>query len=466
MDTKRSVEVLSRISERSTGDLAVGKSFFWMVWSGAISIANSVVLWIAMARSRDVDEVGRFAIVLGIYALFVGICSLGLVPHFVTEISKRRASTDPRGSLRDYISSAAVFVSGSGLASAVMMTLVGFYATESADARLAVFILSFAMIPMGMITLAEAAAVAHGSTRLIAMVTTTENIVRTIVPLILILQGYGLPAICVSLVIVRFLALAAYLIPGRSMMSRYCIRSGELRMIARLAPTFAGTVVAASVMWQGPAVLLGRFSSELETAKYGTASRFMIPASILLASYADVIQPHFTRYAHDSFKRLGRYIRRIAFIPAIVAIAGMILSPFAASFVLTTLFGGHYGEAASTLEIFAACLIPYTLIMIMARGLVAMGAQRIDLYANLVGVAVFLLAGWMLVPEYGAVGAAASQLLGFVTMAFIEIAAVVWLINNAPSDNDRPPICVSAPERVSDWKLPGILHFQKRQRDC
>jgi O-antigen/teichoic acid export membrane protein len=317
------------------------------------------------------------------------------------------------------------------------------------------------MVPGGLITLAEAAAVAHGRTRIIAVVTSTENIVRTVVPLILILNGYGLPAICASFLAVRCLALAAYIPQSRGLVSRKWIRSGELRGIVRIAPTFAGTVIAASIMWQGPAVLLGRFSNELETAQYGAASRFMIPASILMASYADVIQPHLVHYAQRSRAMLGQYLRRIGSIPFVLAVIAAIASPFAAGLVLSTLFGSRYAEAASTLEIFAVCLIPYTLIMLMARGLISMRAQKIDLLANMIGALVLVAAGWILVPEYGAVGAAASQLLGFVLMAVIEVAAVTYLVNRPGSSRGTE----RSVETDSGWKMTGIPSLQSRPSD-
>src|SRR5687768_16775468 len=68
----------------------VGRNFLWMTWSAIISIANSVLVWIFMARLRDVDEVGRFTIVMGLYALFFSIVSLGLTPYLVNEMSRRR----------------------------------------------------------------------------------------------------------------------------------------------------------------------------------------------------------------------------------------------------------------------------------------------------------------------------------------------------------------------------------------
>lgn len=447
----------------SPANLAIGKSFFWMVCSGAISIANSIVIWIAMARSRDVDEVGRFAIVLGIYALFVSVCSLGLVPYFVSEITRRKSDQDGNRPTREFISSAALFMAGSGVISAVLMTLTGLYTTESGSARFAIFILSFAMVPSGLIILAEAVAVAHERTRIIAIVTSTENIFRTIIPLLLIVEGYGLPAICVAFLAVRCLALATYYPLSRGIVSQKWVRSNELRTLATVAPTFAGTVIASAVMWQGPAVLLGKLSNEVETAEFGTASRFMIPAAILMASYADVIQPHLTHFAQRSRRMLGSYLRRVSLFPFSVAFTAAIVAPFASTYVLSMLFGAKYAEAAPTLEIFAACLMPYTLIMLIARSLVSMQAQRIDLLANISGAAVLIIAGWFLVPLYGAVGAAVSLLAGFILMAAIEGAAVIYLVKSN-GDAAAKDLAAGSGSKTG-WKMSVIQRLQSQPTD-
>jgi O-antigen/teichoic acid export membrane protein len=65
-------------------------------------------------------------------------------------------------------------------------------------------------------------------------------------------------------------------------------------------------------------------------------------------------------------------------------------------------------------------VIPFCVVMIAARGLVATNSQHIDLYANALGVAVCFLACSFLIPRYGAMGAAIAQLLSFLSMALVE----------------------------------------------
>ena len=417
-------------SEHSASNFAVGRSFMWMAWSAIASVANSVVIWIAFARTRDVTEVSHFAVVMGVYALFVSICTLGLVPFFVDRITRNRSSFDAEKSSR-FLNSSLLFMSLSGVGSALLMILVGTFATNSSDVLLSIVILSVALVPTGQIIIWECNAIACGRSRTIAIVSSTENILRTGIPLLLILGGFGLPAISASFVAVRFVALAAYSFESRTDLALKLINRVDLRSFVRAAPTFAGTIITASIMWQVPAVLLGRFSSEFETAKYGTASRFMIPASILLASYADVIQPHLSFYAEKSGALLGRELRKRALVPLALAFAAAVGSNFAAAFVLRVMFGERYAEGASTLNIFAICLIPYCIVMVVARALVTIGAQRVDLLANIIGVVVFLLIAFFSIPSYGAAGVAVAQLIGFTVMATVEVGAITWLLRRS-----------------------------------
>jgi len=411
----------SHHTEEAVSTAQLSRSIGWITWSGLVNIANSVAVWVFMARMRDVDEVGRFAIVMGIYALFNTIVSLGLMTYLINEISRRRAaSIEGKDSLHKFISSAATFLLISGLLSAVAMSVTGFAVSGSWDVRISTLVLSPALIPTGLVTLLEAAAISFGRARLVAKATTVENVLRTVIPLGLIVAGFDIFAICASFAVVRFIALSVYLVTAWGHLTRFQFSKIEFRSILAICPTFAGTIVFASINWQASLLLLGYLSSESETAKYGAASRFLIPASILMASYASVIQPNVARYADQMRDQLGSYLARTARVPLIVATLVAVASPFLSRQILTVMFGPSYEAAASTLDILALSMIPFCLVMVSASGLVATGSQRVDLLANILGAIVCIGTGAIMIPRYGAVGAAAAQLVSFLSMALVE----------------------------------------------
>jgi O-antigen/teichoic acid export membrane protein len=405
---------------------AVTRNLLWMVWSGSISIANSVVLWIFIARMRDVEEMGRFTIVMGLYALFFNVCSLGLIPFLVNEISRRKEQRDTSAlpkkeqTITGFISSAAILLLLSGIGCAVLMTICGFLISESWSVRISTLILSLAIIPTGVIGVAEATAVSFGRTRLIAFVSTLENLLRTAIPFALIWFGFDISVICASFVLVRFTALLPYLWAVRRKLSSFAFNAADFSQTLKVSPTFGGTIILASINWQAAIILLGLLSTEAESAKYGVASRFLIPVSILMASYANVIQPVIARYTESSIENAGSYLSKMLRYPLILSTIAAIASPFLSRQVLTIFFGNAYAEAAATLNVLAMSVVPFCLVMIVSRGLIATNSQHIDFFANALGVVTCIVAGLLLIPRYGATGAADAQLLSFVSMALIE----------------------------------------------
>ncbi|MEQ1921584.1 MAG: polysaccharide biosynthesis C-terminal domain-containing protein [Pyrinomonadaceae bacterium] len=403
-------------------DRQLGRNFVWMTWSGMVSIANSVLVWIFLARMRDVDDVGRFTIVMGLYALFFGIVSLGLMPYITNEVARRSlGSKDPTLDIRGFLSSTSVFLLLSGVLSAALMTLSGVLVSGSASVRSAALALSLALIPTTLITISEATALALGRARLVAIVTSIENILRTIIPIGLLWYGYDIVEICISFTAVRFIALIAYMLVARVRVEHFSFVTNEFRKLASVCPTFAGTIIFSSLNWQAALILLGYFSTEAESGKYGVASRFLIPVTILMASYSGVIQPAIARVLDKTPENIGAYMGKIIRLPLFTAVGVAILSPLLSPSVLSLMFGAEYADAAPTLDILAVAMIPFCVVIVAARGLVATGSQHIDLIANVIGVVVCFGTGLLLIPQYGALGAATAQLLSFMSMALIEL---------------------------------------------
>lgn len=399
----------------------------WFVFSGAVSVANSVLIWIFMARWRDAEELGRFTIVMGLYALFYNICSLNLSPLLVREINRRSGKSGE--SLRAFTGTAAGFLLFSGAVCAALMMVSGFLLSASSEVRISTAVLSLALIPTALIALGEAHSVADGRGRLIAGVTTIENFLRTIMPLFLIVFGFSMWTICASFVAVRIIAAAIYFLAGK--IGDFVFVRREFDALLKAAPTFAGTIIFASLTWQIPLILLAKFAAETESARYGVAARFLIPATIFAAGFANAMQPAMLGEWEKSVRAGAAYLAQRAGLIFILTGAAAIASPFLSRIVLTFLFGAKYADAARVLDLLAVSVVPFALVVVAARGLVAANAARIDLLANALGAAVCLLAGLFLVPSYGADGAAAAQIAAFFLMAVIEIIFLARLVSKS-----------------------------------
>lgn len=389
----------------------------WMVWSASLGIANSVVLWALMARWRETEELGRFTIVMSVGSIFIILCSFGLGPYLTSEIARR--SEKERG---PFIASAAYYLLGWSVICAAVMTGIGFVVSSSPQVHWANAVLSLAMLPTGLISIAEPTFTAYGRARVIAMASTTENLARTVVPMVLLYRGYGLSAIFLMIVVSRLVACAVYALVLRHRLKALALAQWSLiREIASKTPTFAGVTILAALHWQAAAILVGRLSGEAEAAQFGVASRILIPVSVLLASFATVIQPTATRLAVTSMEKLGEFLshhlKLIISLALPMAVGIILLSRDA----LVLVFGKKYAPAAVPLSLLAVSVIPFALVMIIARGLVATSKQHIDLVGNAVGVAANIALNLYLIPRYGATGAAIAQLLSMTVVAGVEV---------------------------------------------
>jgi O-antigen/teichoic acid export membrane protein len=164
------------LQEKHKESAKLGRNFLWMAWTGVVGIGNSVLVWVFMARMRDVEDVGRFTIVMGLYALFFNLNALGLMPYLVSELSRRKSSV----SVREFISSSSVFLSISSILCAIAMSASSLVISGSYQVRMSALVLAFSLLPSNLITLSESAAIATGRMRFIAFVSTIENLLRTI----------------------------------------------------------------------------------------------------------------------------------------------------------------------------------------------------------------------------------------------------------------------------------------------
>lgn len=418
----------NRVAAAAAYNGRLGSNFLWMAWSGTASILNSVLIWIIIARQRSVEEVAHFAVVMGLYALFFSVVSLGLMPYLVNEIS-RRAGDTARATSR-FLGSSTVLLIGSGFVTAFLMTLSGFAVSASSRVQLSTAALSLALIPTGAIALAEAFSIAKNRTRRVAVINTIENLLRTLAPIAILLADGGLVAVCLSFAAVRFIALGAYLTADVATVRAFEFCRNELKRLLSMAGTFGATIIVASFNWQAALIALGYLGTHAETAALGTASRFLIPVTILMASYASVMQPALAGLA-ASPDEIGRYLATKARLPLGVAIAASIASPFLARPVLELLFGHGYGDAAHVLNILALSTIPFCVVMIASRGLIALNRQRVDLIANVLGAGICVTVAVAAIPRYGAIGAAAAQLIAFFAMAVFEVAYLIKAASHA-----------------------------------
>lgn len=395
------------------------KNTGFMMWSGAMSMINSLLVWAIVARYMGPTAFGQFTLIMAIYLVFFNVCSLGLGPLIVREVAARRVDQGR------FLSSMALVLSVGGLICGGIMVGVGWMVSQDALVIQSLMVLGLALFATALIVGCESWLMANERASMIAAVNTGENLLKALVPWLLVHLGFGLLAISTTLALLRVGALIVYLIDLRRRMislaspSRRCMHE-----ILRQTPAFLFINLLAGLHWQMGTLLLDRHHDATEVAMYGVASRLLVPWTLICVSYATSINPTMCRLASQSLTELGRFGR--SSMSNLLAL----LLPLAAGThlmseqVIGLLFGSSFESAAAPVRVLIWSLIPLGMVTVLARSLMATNRQHIDAWGNALAVVVNVALNLVLIPRFGATGVAMAQLISITLLCLLEFAYV------------------------------------------
>lgn len=395
------------------------KNTGFMMWSGAMSMINSLLVWAIVARYMGPTAFGQFTLIMAVYLVFFNVCSLGLGPLIVREVAGRRVDQGR------FLGSMALVLSVGGLTCGGIMVGVGGMVSHDALVIQSLMVLGLALFATALIVGCESWLMANERASMIAAVNTGENLLKALVPWLLVHLGFGLLAVCATLALLRVGALIVYLIDLRRRMislaspSRRCMYE-----ILRQTPAFLFINLLAGLHWQVGTLLLDRHHDATEVAMYGVASRLLVPWTLICVSYATSINPTMCRLASQSLTELGRFGR--SSMSNLLAL----LLPLAAGThlmseqVIGLLFGSGFESAAAPVRVLIWSLIPLGMVTVLARSLMATNRQHIDAWGNALAVVVNVALNLVLIPRFGAAGVAMAQLISMTLLCLLEFAYV------------------------------------------
>lgn len=390
------------------------KNTGFMVWSGGVNMINSLLVWAVIARYLGPTTFGHFTLIMAIYVVFFNVCSLGLGPFIVREV------TGGEEDRQSFIRSVTIILIAGGILSSALMSATGLVLGVAPEVLKPLSLLSLSLIATSLIAKYESLLIARERASVIAGVNTGENVLKALVPWWVVSQGGGLLAVCTAFVILRFGTLVAYRLMVRAGGSFGWPDAREMVRVLKQVPWFLLINLSAGLHWQLGIILLSQWRGAIDVASYGAASRLLTPWTLLCVSYATSVNPTLCRLATDSLTRMGRFCQR-----AMTDLL-LLLLPLAAGTcllgrpIIELIFGPEYLSAVAPLKILIWTLVPLGLVLLLARSLIAVHKQQIDFWTNVLALGTnFILNVW-LIPRYGAAGAAGAQLASVTLLLAIQ----------------------------------------------
>jgi O-antigen/teichoic acid export membrane protein len=380
---------------------------------GMLFTAGSSVL---LLRHLGVADFGRYMTVASLIAVVGGVTDAGLTAVGGRDLAQR-ATPESRARLLGALMGLRLLVTPAGALVAIAFALAAGYQ------RTLVFGAALAGVGLVLTTVQATIALPLSVDLRIAALTTLE-VIRPAAQLagiaLLVAVGAGLLPFFVLFVVVAVVALAATpVVIGSTTVWRPRFDREAWRVLAREALPVAATIVMGVFYFRLLILLMSLTASAVATGLFATSFRIieiLYGISWLIATTAF---PVLAATANDRFR--FRYIlQRLVEVGAIAALYLVVVIAILAVPILDVLGGSAYRGAAPVLRIQAFALIPVFAATACQLALVAIRRQRALALASGCALMIVLASGLILIPPYGAKGAAVAAVASEAVFAIVN----------------------------------------------
>ena len=350
----------------------------------------SLAVVLAVSRRLGAEGLGRYSVAYAFLGLF-GLLSTAGLPALLTREAARRPEEIGR-----LLGGGLALAGAVGAALGAIMAVAASAGVYDSETCRALLILSLALVPSAWSACLDAAWLAREQSTPIGAACLAEHAVKVGLGVGLLGAGYGLHAALAAAVAGKWLACAVS--AGWLWRTGVRLKAGPGALeLAAPAAVLALSAVSATLYWRVDVFLLSYLRGAAETGYYTAAYRLLDAAILLPQSLCQALFPRLA--AGTSDRRPEKWLLGLTLtVAAPLALA--------AGPVIEALYGAALRPAAPVLALLIWTAAPYAGNRYRAYRLVAEDRQRTDLGINLALLGVNAAANLLLIPRWGAAGAA------------------------------------------------------------
>jgi O-antigen/teichoic acid export membrane protein len=400
---------------------AVSRNFAFIAASNLLAPVFSLVLVLAIGRIQGVEALGKYSLLMSVFVFGMSAAGFGL-PVVIT----REVAQAP-GEAGGWFVNAAALSMGLALPFVALAWLAFAAGSRDGQMALALRLAALTVLPSAVTQCAEAVLLAHERARDFVLINLGETALRAAVGTALVLTGFGVVGIAGLLLALRALAALAFVLTLRRRGVHITPRL-DRRVAWRLAgyvPVTGLIPVVNALYARADIFLLSSLGTWREVGLYSAALRLVDLARTIAPAYARAVYPVLARLRAAGDEQYAAAARRATRDGLVLAIPVALGLYACAEPLIRLLFGEALAPAADILRILAWTVIPFALAIVLAQVLFAADRQAVDLGVNVVSMAVSLAGVVLLVPRFGAAGAAVAALAASTLYAALQYAGVV-----------------------------------------
>jgi len=371
---------------------------------------STFLVYAMLARHADAYRLGQLSLGLMLLYTFQVFAASGLPIEISRNVARR-----PNGARRLLIHGYIAVLVPAFLATIAMVLFSHLMGFGDSTTRL-ILILSFAILPCALATIAEAVIRGREKMHLIVLANAPGNCGMVIAAYIVLSLGFGVSAIGLVIVVAKIITFVClHCIQFRQPpLNRKChrIRLAFAWRMLRRSLVFLGSD-SVIVIWSSlDALLLSVFATEREIGLLGASFQLLQPTRMFYQCLGHSCFPALCSAAMVSREQVAilshvliGFLLRLC-IPATVTIWVV------AGDALATIYGNEdFRAGAIALRILSLTLLLDIVCTVLGRSLWAMSQEKVVLKAVVINLMISLVIGIVLISRFGLIGAAVSVLL-------------------------------------------------------
>jgi len=400
-----------------------------LIAANALQPILSFYLVVTISRVLNVDGLGAYSTVFNYQAIFQIFAGFGLKNLLTRNVAQQQ------NTLGRYLRQGSLIVLPFSLLSMLGLIALTAMLDYSAPVFWATVVVSLSLIAAALTDVCEGVLAGIERLHIIGYSAVLENILRVVVSLFFLFNGYGLLALAGVFVVSKFVKAAFYYwyihryvapISGRTPRPE----SGNWLAIwplIRQARVFALTMMCVTVYWKIDVSILSKIAGMEAVGLYSAAYRFLMIMLVVVDSFVNSLFPIISNYYHaagatggnfDFACRKGLQLLLVLILPAALSLS--LLAPQ----IIELIYGAKYAGAAPVLRILIWVVVPYAVSQIFAYALVASNNQRYDLFVNAASMLTNFALNWWLIERFGYLGAAWAAVLAILVYVALQVPFV------------------------------------------
>ena len=219
---------------------------------------------------------------------------------------------------------------------------------------------------------------------------------------------------------------------------------GPLWDLAKRAAPLGFSLVMLQLYWSMDQVLLGLLTNKAEVAQYAVAAKLPVVLSGFIQIWVSAVYPHASKLFKRDPDALRRQLGSFTSISVVVALPLAAGSAILGTPIITALFGPAYSQAGTTFAILMAASAIVVVAINFTSLAMAVDQERTFALAVTIAAVINVLLNLLLIPFYGAVGAAIATVVAESLVFVICARRVVARIGRPPLAGRRIAGAVAA----------------------